>query len=149
MLYKWLETQDKNVKNFNKIFNLSKLEGFKDEEKVAIGDIHTGELREVTVKNRTRTMELRSSNMTCLVSGHVNSISNVKPKITKKQQEIMDAIKTLGGTANISDINRVSKISRQIIEKRINTLKNNGYLEVSKTKGIVNNTPILLCKLRQ
>lgn len=61
-MYEWLNTDDHSVENFNKIFDLSRID-FPDKKAiVVIGDIDTGELREITVGKKKFKMQLRKNN---------------------------------------------------------------------------------------
>jgi DNA-binding transcriptional ArsR family regulator len=60
MMYKWLDAKVHDVETFNKIFNLSKLQGLNSKEEVKIGEMLIGGLREVTVNNCTQIIELKS-----------------------------------------------------------------------------------------
>jgi hypothetical protein len=60
-MYRWLDADDHTVKSFNKIWNLSTIEGFKSDSEVELGALHIGELREVFVEGNRLLLNLRSS----------------------------------------------------------------------------------------
>lgn len=124
MFYKWLETDDHSVKNFNKIFNLSQLKDFPDNSDVDIGEIHIGGLREVFVCDKKLLVELKSSNMKILVERN-----SPKPALNKNEEIFVNFLATngdssyrklkdyLGMTANVLSKTLFSLKTKQVVQE--------------------------------
>lgn len=61
MFDKWYGSEYNDVRTFNEIFKLSKIEGFNPETEVTIGDMVVGGMREILVGNDLIRIELKNT----------------------------------------------------------------------------------------
>jgi DNA-binding MarR family transcriptional regulator len=146
-MYKWLDAKVHNVETFNKIFNLSKIHGFKPEEKVLIGDLLTGERREVFVSGKIITMTLISDNLEnkWLSEFKSESVDIKKPEnLTLNEEKVFNYIKSKGVVEGQVLISKSIGLGLWTTGKIVKSLKDKGVLEMKSTgKG---NTRLLVLK---
>lgn len=127
MMYNWLTEPIHNVRNFNLIFNMSKLNGFDLEEPVTLGEIHLGELREVFVKGAMYLIQLKS---TPSLNGEIGDIP-----LGKSEQLVLDYIDKkeplLGRNQICIDLN----LSKRVIDMSAKSLETKGYISFSSMKN--------------
>lgn len=123
MFYKWMQDKEHTVKSFNKIFNLSKLdEDLK--EKVEIGMMYVGGLREVRVKDKVFYMELKSSNMTILKGD--------KPFLNKAEEKVLEYITKKEVLIGRKEIIKKLKFSRKVVDTAIKSLQAKDVVRIDR-----------------
>lgn len=132
-MYKWLDAKAHDVKTFNKIFNLSKLQGFNPREEVEIGEMLIGGLREVVVSNTTQLLELKSSNMDILID---KSTVN-RPNFSDSEKDVIEYLKK-NGSSKYFDIAKDLKLTRNIMWNTISSLNaRNAIITDGKTNKTI------------
>lgn len=145
MLYKWLETKDHSVKNFNKIFNLSQLEGFLDGDEVVIGEIQIGGLREVFVRDNMFLIELKCSNMTILLDK--NNILEFKISFNRNEKAIIGFLRQKGNMT-YGDLKKELSMTANVFSKTVYSLKNKQVIEeIGKSLGKNSKNKMLKLKI--
>lgn len=122
MLYNWLEESKHTVRNFNRIFNLSKLKGFDPEASVEIGTMLLGGFREVFVEDVCLIMELKSS-------PRINPEIDDAP-LGKSERLVWEFIQNKLPMVGRDAVYEKLSLSRKVIDCAIVALKNKGYIDI-------------------
>jgi hypothetical protein len=139
MLYKWLSSETHNVKTFNSVFNLSKLQGFNVEDEVSIGEMLVGGLREIKVNNTTLTIELKSANMKILLDKDFQG-----PTVSPSEYKIIKLIFEMGGKCLYKDIRDKLNLTTCAASKVIVSLRGKDIVKTTKLRDRMKNETIEL-----
>lgn len=139
MFYKWLSSETHNVKTFNSIFNLSKLQGFNVEDEVLIGEMLVGGLREVKVKDLVLNMELKSANMKILLDKDFKG-----PTVSPSEYKIIKLIFEMGGKCLYRDIRDRLNLTTCAASKVVVSLRGKDIVKTTKLRDRMKNETIEL-----
>jgi DNA-binding MarR family transcriptional regulator len=135
MFNKWLKSEVNDVRSFNRIFNLSKLKGFDQDEEVQIGTMLIGGLREVTVKGQTFIMELKAANMDVLLKEDVNlKEKKVTQTVNLTEKSVFDYLLSKGGKSLYKDIREDLNLSRNVSSNTVILMKAKGIVKSTKLR---------------
>jgi len=139
MLYKWLSSETHNVKTFNSVFNLSKLQGFNVEDEVSIGEMLVGGLREVRVKDLVMNMELKSANMKILLDEDFE-----EPSLSPMEYKVVEVVSEMGGKCLYKDIRDKLNLTTCAASKIVISLKRKDIIKTTKLRDRMKNETIEL-----
>lgn len=135
----WLQTEHHNVENFNKIFNLSKIEKANLKSPVVLGDLHTGELREVFVNGELRFIQLKSSSIYKIWGRSFAKSENIRgvkvPNIIKyrsKHKKVFQFISLKGKVDGNMMAEEILDLPYISIKKIVKDLKSMGLVKIGQ-----------------